>query len=203
MPPKGKKNGGSRKNGGGARRRRNDGVPRGIANGCVVRRAYSIGNLVGAVADQGYQFGVTPTALLDWSSFAAVWKRFRVLSATVHMVIAGQNDTTPIYPTAYIYHDVVSAGAPATILDALVQKQRRILSFGTSNQHRSFTFRPLPWSDGTFQLTMQRANQYWCPVGGSAPFTSAACWFQGYNTTVNTPIVNVTVELVVHFDSPQ
>lgn len=199
----GKQNG----NGGRAMRRkrgrRSAPVPRGPGNGCVVRRAYAFGNLAGAAADQGYQIGVTPSAVLDWSSYTAVWKRFRVLSATVHLVISGQNDATPVYPTAYIYHDVVSAGAPATILDALVQKNRRILSFGTSNQHRSFTFRPLPWTDGTFQLTMPRADAYWCPVGGFAPFTSAAMWFQGYNTTVNSPIVNVTVELVIHFDSPQ
>lgn len=199
----GKRNG----NGGRAMRRKRGGrsvpVPRGPGNGCVVRRAFSFGNLAGAVADQGYQIGITPSAVLDWSSFTAVWKRFRLLSATVHMVISGQNDSTPIYPTAYIYHDVVSAGAPATILDALVQKNRRILSFGTSNQHRSFTFRPIPWSDGSFQLTVQRADAYWCPVGGFAPFTSAAMWLQGYNTTANSPVVNVTVELVIHFDSPQ
>lgn len=198
---KGKGNGGRprRQRGG----RRNVGVPRGINNGCVVRRAYSIGNLSAGAADQGYQFGIIPSAVLDWSSFTAVWKRFRVLSATIHMVTAGQYDTTPTYPTAYIYHDVVSSGAPTTILDALVQKQRRILTFGPDKAHRSFTFRPIPWSDGTFQLTMQKASQYWCPVGGFAPFTSAACWMQGYNTTLGQNVINTTVELVLHFDSPQ
>lgn len=178
-------------------------VPRPLANACVVRRAYSYGNVAyPGAADAGLQVGVTPTAVLDWSSYAAVWKRFRVLSATLHIVQNGQNDATPGFATAYVYHDVVSSGAPLTIQDALVQKGRRILPFGSSRMHHSFTFRPLPWTDGTFANTLM-TREYWLPVGGSAPLTSAAMWLQNYNSTTSSPGLNITVEIVLHFDSPQ
>lgn len=182
---------------------RNRRVPRPLVNQCVVRRAYSYGNVpYPGAADGGIQVGVTPTAVLDWSSFSSTWKRFRVMSATLHIVMNGQNDATPGFPTAIVYHDVVSSGAPATILDAYVQKGRRILSFGSSKVHHSFTFKPIPWTDPSFALTIP-GQQYWLPVGGSAPLTSAALWLQNYNSTTSSPGLNITVELLLHFDSPQ
>lgn len=197
MPPRGKKNGGGK-------RGRKPRVPRPLTNACIVRRVYSYGNVAyPGAADGGIQVGITPTAVLDWASYAAVWKRFRVLSATLHMVTSGQNDATPGYTTIYVYHDVVSSGAPATISDAIVQKGRRILSFGSNKMHHSFTFRPLPWTDGTFAIALARTRDYWLPVGGSAPLTSAAMWLQNYNSTTSAPGINITVELVLHFDAPQ
>lgn len=196
MPPKGKKNGGKK----GKRAVR---VPRGITSCCTVRRAYSYGNVpYPGAADAGIQVGITPSAVLDWSSFAATWKRFRVLNATLHLVTSGQNDATPGFPVAYVYHDVVSSGAPSTIMDALVQRNRKILTFGSSIMHRSFSFRPVPWTDGSFVATFS-AKDYWLPVGGSAPLSSASMWLQNYNSTTSAPGLNITVELVLHFDSPQ
>lgn len=180
-------------------------IPRPLANGCVVRRAYNYGNVPypGGGVDGGLQVGITPSAVLDYSSYAAVWKRFRVLTATVHFVQTGQNDTTPCFPTLYVYHDVVSSGAPATLLDALVQKGRRVLAFGSNTMHKSFTFRPLPWTDGTFVNTIAKADDYWLPVGGAGPLTSAAVWMQAYNSGLQTPGLTIFVELTLHFDSPQ
>lgn len=153
-------------------------------------------------ADGGIQIGITPSACLDWSSYTAVWKRFRVLSATLHFVVWGQQDTTPGYTTAYVYHDVTSSGAPATILDALVQRRRKVLSFSAANMVRSFTFQPLPWTSSGLSATATSATSMWMPVTGPAPYTSAAAWLQNYNNTSAAPGINVSVELLLQFDSP-
>lgn len=184
-------------------RRGQSAVPRG-PGGCVVRRAYSFGNVpYPGAADAGIQVGINPTAVLDWSSFSATWQRFRILSATVHFVQSGQNDATPGFSTVYAFHDAVSSGAPATILDALVRKGRKILSFGSSKMHHQFTFRPLPWTSTGFGMTVARPEVSWLPVGGANSFTSMAAWLQNYNSTTSSPVLNITVELVIHFDSPQ
>lgn len=186
------------------RRKRQPGPGRPLSGACIVRRAYSVGNLpYPGPSDAGGQIGVTPSAVLDWSAFSATWKRFRVLSATVHFVQNGHNDATPGFSTLYIYHDVVSSGAPATILDALVQRRRRILAFGSNKMHHQFTFKPLPWTDSTFGMTLASASSTWLPVGGSAPLTSASYWLQNYNNALSSPGLNVTVELLLHFDAPQ
>jgi hypothetical protein len=125
------------------------------------------------------------------------------MSATVHIVQSGQNDATPGYATVYAFHDTVSSGAPATILDALVRKGRKILPFGSSAMHRSFSFRPLPWTSTTFGMTMANAKNSWLPVGAPLSFTSMAAWIQNYNSTTASPGLNITVELVLQFDSPQ
>lgn len=193
----------SKKGKGNGKSGRSQRVPRPIMNQCLVRRAYSYGNVpYPGAADAGIQVGVTPTAVLDWSAFASTWKRFRVMSATLHLVLSGQNDTTPGFPTAIIFHDVVSSGAPATILDAYVQKNKRILSFGSNRVHHSFTFKPVPWTDPSFSMTIP-SKDYWLPVGGSAPLSSAAMWLQNYNSTTSVPGLNIVVELVLLFDSPQ
>lgn len=187
-----------------ARRRGQQRVPRSLSLGCVVRRAYQYGNIPYAgAADGGIQIGITPTAVLDWSSFAAVWQRFRILSATVNFVVFGQQDATPTYTTLYVYHDTVSSGAPATIFDALVRKGRRIMPFSASKMHHSFTFKPLPWTSSGLSLTAASPESVWSPVSGAAPFTSAAAWMQNYNSTTQAPGINGTIELLLEFDSPQ
>lgn len=192
-----------------ARRRqrgRQAAVPRPLAQStCVVRRAYSAGNLAypGAI-DGGFQFGITPTAVLDWSAFASVWQRFRVLSATMHFVLWGQNDSTPTYPLIYIFHDTMSTGAPATLLDALVRKGRRLLPFSASRTLQSFKFQPLPWTSNHVNMTMARPTQAWLPTNASpAAMTSAAAWIQSYNNTSQAPGLNLNIELVLEFDAPQ
>lgn len=179
-------------------------VPRPISNGCIVKRPYNYGNLAyPGPTDAGIQIGITPSTVLDWSSFAAVWKRFRVLEATVHFVIWGQNDTTPAYSTIYVYHDVVSAGAPPTLMDALVQKGRRILSFSASTMHRQFRFVPVPWTSSGLTATASSPGQQWLPTTGGVALTSAAAWIQGFNSSSQQPGINVYLELLLHFDSPQ
>lgn len=182
-------------------------VPRALSSSCVVRRAYQYGNLVyPGAADAGIQLGITPGAVLDWSAFVSVWQRFRVLSATLHFVIWGQNDTTPSYSTIYVFHDTTSSGAPATLLDALVRKGRKILPTNAYKTHQQFTFRPLPWTSAGLSLTMadsQRGPAAWSPTTGFSAFTSAAAWVQNYNSTNQAPGINVNIELVLEFDSPQ
>lgn len=192
--------------GGGARRRnrrRNQQIPRPMNTGCVVRRAFVYGNLsYPGAADGGLQIGITPTAILDWSAYASVWQRFRVLSATIHFTVWGQNDTTPGYTTVYVYHDTISSGAPATILDALVRKGRKILPLSVNKIHQQFTFKPMVWTSSGLNLTTSARN-IWMPTASPVALTSAAAWLQNYNSTSQAPGINVNVELVLHFDSPQ
>lgn len=179
-------------------------VPRPLSGGCIVRRAYNYGNLsYPGAADAGAQIGITPSAVLDWSAYVSVWQRFRVLQATLHFIVWGQNDATPSYTTAYVFHDTVSGGAPATLGDALVRKGRRILPLSVTKIHQMFVFKPLPWTSSGLGMTMGSSALSWVPTTGSTPFTSAAVWLQNYNSTSQAPGINVQVELLLHFDSPQ
>lgn len=168
---------------------------------CVVKRAYSHGQLALAAGDQGFQIGVNPGATIDWSSFTAVWKRYKVLSATLHFTFSTDFDATPAIGNFIVYHDVTSAGAPGSPQEALVQKGRRILQLNYAKGHSSFSFQPLPWSSTGFTMTAL-PSATWLPTAGSAALTSAACWGINYNSTRGSPVVQVYVELVMQFDAP-
>lgn len=183
--------------------RRKPRVPRNLSGAVTVRRAYSNGVLAVPAVDSGIQVGVVPSNTLDWSSFANVYRRFKVLKATVHFVIAGDFDATPASSTFVAYHDPTNLGAPTSFQEALVARGRKLLPVNQAKNMASFTFAPMLFTSSAFTVTLGGRSAYAPTTSGFIPsYSSLAVWCHNYRTTLSPPPVQIMVELVLHFDSP-
>lgn len=188
----------------GEKRGRKQRIPRGPAGTtAVIRRVYDAGNVIRGATDAGIQFGVVPGNLLDWASLQATWARYRLLSVTNHFILNGEFDTTPAYPTWFVYHDLVSAGAPTSIADAIIKAGVKQLNFGSTAPKRSFTFVPMVWTSAGFASQIPAPSARYSTATASAPaFSSCAAWALNYNSTVGTPAVRLVQEMILEFSEP-
>lgn len=194
---------GRRQNG---KRPRRVGVPRAPKTPgtvAVFKRALDAGNVARPAADTGSQWGTVPSSLLDWGSLQTVWARYRLLSVTNHFILSGEFDTTPAYPTLFIYHDLVSAGAPTSLTEAMMKQGVKQLGFSATNPKRSFTYVPMVWTSTGFSTQVPSPSAYYQTATAFAPtFSSSSGWFLNYNTTVGTPSVRLIQEMVIEFSQP-
>lgn len=199
----GKSNGARGAKGRGGRRRQR--VPRPLSAGtvCVFKRTLNAGNITKAVADQGYSWVTQPGSLLDWSSLQAVWARYRLLRVTNHYIISGEFDATPAYPTFFVYHDMVSAGAPSSIQEAMLKQGVKQLNFGSMAPKRSFTFVPNVWTSTGTQTQVPAPSAYYQTATAFAPtFTSCAGWGLNYNSSTAAPNILLVQEMLIEFSQP-
>lgn len=168
----------------------------------VQRRTLSLGNLAKGAVDQGFQLGITPSGLPDWTSLQAVWKRFRLLGVVINFVNNGEYDTTPAPCTLVVSHDVTSTGVPASLVEAMSLKGKRMLQFNQARNMQRFPFTPLVWTSGALSLTVPSAGAY-APLSSGPAFTSAVGWGINYNTAGGTPNIVVLVEMLIEFSYPQ
>jgi hypothetical protein len=153
--------------------------------------------------DIGFQVGIVPSNTLDWSSFANLYRRFKVIRATVHFLLAGDFDATPASSTFIAYHDPTNLGAPTSLQEALVARGRRLLPLNQSKNMASFTFSPVLFTSTNFSVTLAGQSAYAPTTAGFLPsFSSLAVWGLNYRTAIAPPVVQVMVELILHFDSP-
>lgn len=197
-----------RKNGrqSGRKRGRLQRVPRPVSSAgtvAVIRRTLDAGNLARLVADSGYQFGTVPSSLLDWGSLQAMWGRYRLLSVTNHFILSGEFDTTPAYPTMFVYHDFVSSGAPASLAEAMLKQGVKQLNFGANCPKRSFTYHPMVWTSTGFQTQVPAASARYQTATAFAPtFTSCGAWGLNYNSAVGSPTIRLLQEMTLEFSLP-
>lgn len=180
-------------------------VPRPLKNGTIVtiRRVFDAGNVVKALADSGGQFGTVPSNLSDWSALQALFARYRLLRVTNTFMISGEFDTTPAYPTIWIYHDLVSAGAPASLTQAYLKQGVKSLSFNATTSRRHFTYVPMVWSSSGFATQVPSPQMYYQTAGGFAPtFSSASYWAQNYNTTTGACNLMLLQEMLLEMSEP-
>lgn len=180
-------------------------VPRGISSAgtvAVIRRVLEASQPRGAV-DQGYQLGVVPTNLSDFAQLQALWARYRLLRCRFHFVVSGDYDASPAYPTLWVYHDLVSAGAPTGLTQAFLKRGVKALTFNAANNKRSFDVVPNVWTSNAF-LTQVPAPQMHVQTASSfAPtFSSIAFWGQNYNTAVASAPITVLIEMMLEFSEP-
>lgn len=178
-------------------------APRSTGAVAVFKRALNAGNVARAVADQGQQWGTVPSSLLDWGSMQTVWGRYRLLSVTNHYILSGEFDTTPAYPTFFVYHDLVSAGAPTSLTEAIMKQGVKQLGFSATNPKRSFTYVPMVWTSSGFSTQVPAPSAYYQTATAFAPtFSSVSGWGLNYNTTVGSPTVVLVQEMVIEFSQP-
>lgn len=188
----------------GQKRGRKQRVPRPLGGTvAVIRRTLDAGNVSRGVSDQGQQFGTVPSSLLDWGSLQVLWGRYRVLSVTNHYILSGEFDTTPAYPTLFVYHDLVSSGAPTSLAEAMLKQGVKQLSFGANVAKRSFTYVPNVWTSSGFQTQVPAPSARYQTATAFAPvFTSVGAWGLNYNTTVGSPTIRLLQEMVLEFSLP-
>lgn len=192
----------------GVRRRKRNGtasIPRGPSVGtvAVLRRALDSGLIGRAAADAGAQFGTVPGSLLDWGSLQVIWGRYRLLKVVDHFLVSGEFDGTPAYPTFLVYHDYMSAGAPASITEAMMKRGVRELSFNATTQHRTFEYVPMVWTSSAFATQLPAPSVHYQTATAFAPvFSSVAAWMLNYNTTVGSCPVRLVQEMVLEFSLP-
>lgn len=200
----GKSNGARRAKGNGAARRKPR-VPRGPSAGtvCVFKRTFNAGNIAKAVNDQGHQWGTVPSSLLDWGSLQVVWARYRLLRVTNHFIISGEFDTTPAYPTLFVYSDFVSAGAPLSLQEAMLKQGVKQLNFGSMAPKRSFTYVPNVWTSTGFQTQVPAPSIHYQTATAFAPtFSSCSGWALNYNSTTSAPNIVLIQEMLIEFSQP-
>ena len=168
----------------------------------MIRRTFDAGLVARALADQGQQFGTVPSSLSDWASLQAVFARYRLLSVTNHFILSGEFDTTPAYPTLFVYHDFVSAGAPASLQDAMLKQGLKQLNFGSMNPVRSFRYVPNVWTSTGFQVQVPAPSVKYQTATGFAPVFSSSAWALNYNTTVGSPAIRLVQEMIIEFSEP-
>lgn len=208
MPSKAKP-GSRRPRNAGARRsaRRRPAGPRRVGGALTmcVKRTHNAGDVARGAADQGHSFGFAPASLLDWSSFSSLYGQFQVRSVKVHFVLRTEYDSTPSYPTFWVHHDLVAAGPPATISDAMVKTGVRALGFNAMRNYHCFAYVPRVWTGGPTNFSVQLgAREAWCPTAAALipNFTPVSFWGSSYNTTVGSPIINLIWEAVLEFRYP-
>lgn len=169
----------------------------------VIRRVLAAGNIVKPATDAGGAFGTVPGNLLDWASFQATFARFRLLRCTNVYMVAGEFDTTPAYPTLWVYHDLVSAGAPASIADAFLKRGVRPLSFNATVQRRVFSYVPMVWTSTGFNTQVPAPQFCGQTASAFAPvFSSVGYWGQNYNTGTAAPTLMLLQEMLIEFSEP-
>lgn len=188
----------------GQKRGRQQRVPRPLGGTvAVIRRVLDAGIVSRGVSDQGQQFGTVPSGLLDWGSLQVMWGRYRVLSVTNHYILSGEFDTTPAYPTLFVYHDLVSSGAPLSLTEAMLKDGVRQLNFGSNAPKRSFTYHPMVWTSSGFSTQVPAASARYQTATAFAPtFTSVGAWGLNYNTTVGSPGIRLIQEMTLEFSLP-
>jgi hypothetical protein len=169
----------------------------------VIRRVFDAGTIVKPAVDGGGQWGTVPSNLNDWASFQATFGRYRLLRVTNVYMCNGEFDTTPAYPTFWVYHDLVSGGAPANLTQAFLKQGVKSLSFNATCQRRRFSYVPMVWTSTGFQ-TQVPAPQFYCQTAAAfAPsFTSVGYWGQNYNTGTAACNVMLLQEMLVEFSLP-
>jgi len=180
-------------------------VPRGPRAGtvAVIRRVLDAGSMSKATSDQGYQFGVVPANLSDWGSLQVMWLRYRLLSVRYIFMTSGEYDTTPAYPTLWTFHDLVSAGAPVSLVQAYLKKGVRSLSFSATAQRRVFDVVPMVWTSSSFATQVPAPSIYYQTTSAFAPtFSSVAVWGQNYNSTTGAATIMVLQEMAIEFSEP-
>lgn len=183
---------------------RKSAVPRGLSGTVAVfRRTLNAGNVSRGPADQGQQFGTVPSSLLDWGSLQVVWGRYRLLKVTNHFILSGEFDTTPAYPTLFVYHDFVSSGAPVSLQEAMLKQGVKQLGFSAANPKRSFTYVPQVWTSSGFATQVPAPSIHYQTATAFAPvFSSVGCWGLNYNTTVGSPTIVLIQEMLIEFSLP-
>lgn len=186
-------------------RRRAARVPRGVSSVgtvAVIRRVLEASQPRG-VTDQGYQLGVVPGNLSDWSQLQALWARYRMLRTRFHFVQSGDYDGTPAYPTFWTYHDLVSAGAPTSLSQAFLKKGVKALSFNAANTKRTFDVVPMVWTSNAFITQVPSPQMYVQTAASYAPsFSSVAFWGLNYNTAVASCPITCLIEMMIEFSEP-
>lgn len=174
-----------------------------VGTTAIIRRTLDAGNVVRPLNDGGSQFGTVPSSLLDWSSFQTVWGRYRLLSVTNHFILSGEFDATPAYPTFFVYHDLVSGGAPASLAEAMLKAGVKQLNFGSTAPKRSFTYVPNVWTSSGFSTQVPAPSARYQTASAFAPtFTSVSCWALNYNSSVGSPTIRLIQEMVLEFSLP-
>lgn len=180
-------------------------VPRSVSTGTValIRRVFDAGSVVKPISDSGGQWGTVPGNLSDWASFQATFGRYRLLRVTNVYMVAGEFDSTPAYPTLWVYHDYLSLGAPANLTQAFLKQGVKSLSFNASVQRRSFTYVPMVWTSSGFQTQVPSPQFYAQTATAYAPnFSSVGYWGQNYNTTTGGATVMLLQEMLLEFSLP-
>lgn len=170
-----------------------------------IKRTHNAGDVTRAANDVGHSFGFAPSSLLDWPALAGLYGQFQLQSVKAHFVLRTEYDGTPSYPTFFVHHDLVAAGPPPTIADALVKTGVKALTFNAMNNVRSFSYEPRTWTGGPTNFSSQvGCKQVWCPTASSLipSFTPMSFWGSSYNTTVGSPVINVIWEAVLLFRYP-
>lgn len=189
----------------GARRPRTVRVPRAIQNGtvAVIRRVFNAGNVVKGAADAGNTWGTVPSNLSDWASLQALFGRYRLLKVVNHYMTSGEYDTTPAYPILWVYHDLASLGAPASLPDAFLKTGVRALTFTATRTKHSFPYIPMVWTSSGFQTQVPAPQLKYQTAAGFAPtFSSISAWAQNYNTAVGSANLLLLQEMVLEFSEP-
>lgn len=169
---------------------------------CLQRRTLSLGNLAKGAVDQGFQIGITPSGLPDWTSLQSVWKRFRLMSVDLTFITNGEFDASPQYPTLVVASDVTSTGVPASLAETMSLRGKKILAFNAAKSIEKFAFKPLVWTSGALSLTMPAAQAY-APLSSGPAYTSAVGWGINYNTAGAAPNIVVLVDMMLEFSYPQ
>lgn len=175
-----------------------------------LKRCHNAGDAARIATDQGHSFNFTPTTLLDWSALQTLFGQFKVTKVAANFILRGEMDTTPSYPTFIVYEDKTVTGGPAIITDAMQKEPRATLTFGPDKTTGKFTYVPKVFpgaTGGTGSFAVQLpASSVWMPTaftGGAAPvFTGLAFWGASYNTTINSPIIQLVWEAWMEFRYP-
>lgn len=168
-----------------------------------IRRVLDAGNVVKGATDSGGQWGTVPSNLNDWASFQATFARYRLLRVTNVYMISGEFDATPAYPTLWVYHDFMSTGAPANLVQAFLKQGVKSLSFNATTSRRAFSYVPMVWTSSGFQTQVPAPQFYAQTAAAFAPsYSSVGYWAQNYNTGTAAANLMLLQEMLIEFSLP-